>query len=528
MPALAAIAAHAVGLGSDFTNWDDPSYLIHNPLTEHPLAQGTFGLVATPTLGYPLPVTIVGYWAQRQLFGLEPAAFHAVSLALHLGVVVLVAALARRLGAGHLAAALAATLFAVHPLTVEPAVWATGQKDLWAAMFLLAALVVRAGPRGERPGSGAAAVALILLGLFSKPSAVCAPVLLMAIDWARGRSLRRHAPLYAVLFALALAVTGLALWGHESQRIGPSSFFGVHSLLEAAWTIKLQLTHVLLPTDLAAKYYPPEGALLAVGAAAGLLVAAVWAALAGRAVRRGQRAAVAGLVAVAAAYAPTSGLLPLSRGPCDSYMYLPLAMAAAFGALALDRGVRLRPRLSAGVALAIAAVFAAWSARIHRHWDDAITLWANVAQLNPDQPHALMNAASSYLWFRRPRVALELLELAEREHPEYTEAARVHAETLLTLGRAAEAEPRFARAASDGALAQLDRYGYFLAKHDIAASAPDVARTAILVITPELATRGARPATIRRARDLAAGYDEPAAATLLSWRLARLEAEQAD
>lgn len=519
VPVVAAALAHFAGLASGFTNWDDPSYLIYNPLTEDPLAEGAFGLLATPSLGYPLPVTMIGYWAQRQLFGLDPLAFHAVSLVLHIGVAVLVAALARRLGSGDGAAALLASLFAVHPLTVEPVVWVTGQKDLLMTLFLLAALVVRAHRGGERPARAAATAALIALALLSKPSGVCAPVLLFAVDWSLGRSPRAQLPLYAAVVAFAAIVAGLALWGHESQQIGPSAFFGLESLLEAVWTVKLQVVHVAFPAHLAAKYYPPEGVELAIGVAAGLSLLALWAAGMVHGARRDKRVLVGGLLAVAAAYAPTSGLLPLSRGPADSYMYLPLALAAAFVAVALARTLAARARLTIAATLIATVALAAWSAHTHRHWRNAITLWKNVAELNPEQPHALMNAASSYLWVKRPEVALELLELVEREHPDYVLAARIHAETLLTLGRAEEAEPRFARAASKGNLHQLDRYGYFLAKHDIEPSRPEIAHTAILIVTPELATRGINPATLRRAAELAESFEERAAATLLRRRL---------
>jgi hypothetical protein len=522
-PVAAAAVAHLAGLANGFTNWDDPSYLLKNPLTEDPLAEGVFGLVATPSLHYPIPVTILGYWVQRSFFGLDPLAFHAVSLALHLGIVALVAGLARRLGASQVAAGLAATLFAVHPLVVEPVAWVTGQKDLWLGLGMLAALFVRAHPDGTGRRRVAVALALAVVALFSKPSAVCAPVLFVAVDWALGRRLRDHLALYGALLALAVSIAALALWGHEREQVGPSSYFGLESLLEFAWTIKLQLSHVALPYPLAAKYYPPDGIELALGVVAGLGLLVAWVALGLRAQRRGERSIAAGFLAVAAAYAPTSGLLPISRGAADSYMYLPLALAAAFFAIALARAIAWRKTTTLALALAAAAALALTSSRTHAHWRDAITLWDRVAALNPEEPHALTNAASSHLWYRRPEVALQLLELVESDHPGDEDAARVHAETLLTLGRAAEAEPRFARAAAGGSTRHLDRYGYFLAQHRVAPSAPEVARTAILLVTPELSTRGIKAATLRRAAELAEGFGDRAAASLLRRRLAAIE-----
>jgi hypothetical protein len=86
-------------------------------------------------------VTVLAFAGERALFGLEPAGFHAVSVLLHALVAVLAGLLARRAGAGAAAAALAASLFAVHPVVVEPVAWVVGQKDLLAAGLLLGALL---------------------------------------------------------------------------------------------------------------------------------------------------------------------------------------------------------------------------------------------------------------------------------------------------------------------------------------------------------------------------------------------------
>jgi hypothetical protein len=140
LPAAAVALALSGSLANGFTNWDDPHYLLHNPLAADPLGQGVRELLLTPGLAYPIPVTVLGYAAQRALFGLDPAAFHAVSLVLHAICAALAGALARRLGASWAASALAATAFAIHPVVVEPVAWVVGQKDLWAALWLLAAL----------------------------------------------------------------------------------------------------------------------------------------------------------------------------------------------------------------------------------------------------------------------------------------------------------------------------------------------------------------------------------------------------
>ncbi|MBT8492394.1 MAG: hypothetical protein KJO07_04990, partial [Deltaproteobacteria bacterium] len=119
VPLVAVVLAHGLAVFGGFTNWDDALYLVNNPLTVDPLAGGWWNLLTTPEIDYAIPVTVVGYAAQRALFGLNPMYFHLVSLLLHLGVVALSYSLARSLGIRRWAAAGAASLLAVHPLTVE-------------------------------------------------------------------------------------------------------------------------------------------------------------------------------------------------------------------------------------------------------------------------------------------------------------------------------------------------------------------------------------------------------------------------
>ena len=232
IPLLAAVLGFAGALDNGWTNWDDPNYLLFNPLTERPLSEGLLGLLFTESIGYPIPVTIAGYAAQRAVFGLDPTAFHAFSLILHLGCVSLAAVLARRLGAGWMAASLAAALFAVHPIVVEPVAWVVGQKDLWSALLLLGALIIRASDRAERPLRIAAVLALVMLSLLSKPNAVGAGLMIAGIDLVRGRRLADRGNLitYGALLAMGVAAALLALAGHGGA---PADRASMSSLGEA-------------------------------------------------------------------------------------------------------------------------------------------------------------------------------------------------------------------------------------------------------------------------------------------------------
>ena len=145
---LVVAAVYGVALGFDFVRWDDPVNVTHNPLLIEPWS---WDLIAKLVNGdtalrfKPLPWLL--YRGVTALFGFNPAAWHALNLALHFGAVVMVwvvlrAVLARLRPAtpeatrGFLAW-LGAAAWAVHPAHVEPACWVTATPYPLMVIFLL-------------------------------------------------------------------------------------------------------------------------------------------------------------------------------------------------------------------------------------------------------------------------------------------------------------------------------------------------------------------------------------------------------
>src|SRR5690606_2454309 len=96
----------------------------------------------TPHIGYPIPLVTALYGLLHAAFGVQPMAFHALSLLVHLLNVALVFSLCLRFATGALPAALATGLWALHPVLAEPVSWVTGLKDL---LLLTGALVATHG-----------------------------------------------------------------------------------------------------------------------------------------------------------------------------------------------------------------------------------------------------------------------------------------------------------------------------------------------------------------------------------------------
>ena len=206
---LAVMAAYLPTTAFDFVNWDDNLHVYNNPLVlsdEVPLSD----LLLTPSLGYPIPVTVLTYRAEHALFGLEPAAFHTTNLLLHLLSVVLLFLIARRLGASPLSAALAAALFGLHPVCAEPVSWISGRKDVLAVTLgLWAFWDFLRHPFDWRAPRSYVSVLLYLLACLAKPVVIALPIVMgIAV------SMRRCVPFVGIgvfVFVLASSIQNGAL-----------------------------------------------------------------------------------------------------------------------------------------------------------------------------------------------------------------------------------------------------------------------------------------------------------------------------
>ncbi len=121
------------------------------------------------------PVTYLSYAIEGRVAGYEPVVWHALSVVLHIAVSLLVYQLARRRGFAVWTAIAAGTLFLLHGSRPEAVTWIGAQFDLWAALFVLIALL--AFDRGWRLAS----LAPLLLALLSKESAYVYPLLLLLL-----------------------------------------------------------------------------------------------------------------------------------------------------------------------------------------------------------------------------------------------------------------------------------------------------------------------------------------------------------
>ena len=181
---LALLAVYAPVLGYDYLNYDDDLYVTANPVVRAGLsASGALWAFTTFHSFNWHPLTWLSLMLDTSLLGLEPGPRHAMNALLHaLNTALLYLALARLTGARGRSLAVA-SLFALHPVQVEPVAWISARKDLLAALcFLLALRAYASFAEGKRACAGLGVLAAFVAGLLCKPVVVTLPFVLLLLD----------------------------------------------------------------------------------------------------------------------------------------------------------------------------------------------------------------------------------------------------------------------------------------------------------------------------------------------------------
>lgn len=378
MLVVTAVAfAQALGFGWAY---DDFAQIVNNETLLEPGAWGraftTHVWAFAPESAearYYRPVFTLTLLVLRRIAGLQPWAWHAAALLLHLGAVAALWHVLKRLSGSAVAATLGALLFAIHPAKAESVAWVSGLTDPTAALLGLSA--VACWQRERR----ALAASLFALALGSKETAIvfAAFPVALAAEQRRWREGALTAALWGAIAAAYLLLRAQVI-GSVAPRIGdaggPSTAFdlvgtyGEHLVLP----LRSALTHPLTPH---------LGWAVAAFAVFGL--ASAWAGRARPLVWMG------GLFLLPVL---DVSLLQPDMLVQDRYLYLPSACwlgAAGWGLAELDRR---RPGPLAGSVAAVVAV--AWVALLSAHlpgWRDNRAVWERATEVAPDSGRAWLN-----------------------------------------------------------------------------------------------------------------------------------------
>ncbi len=393
---LLTLAFYNSIIHNEFTNFDDNGYITDNAHVRAGLTWETVKWAFTSRdCANWHPLTWLSHALDYQLFKLNPAGHHYVTVLLHAGNAVLLFLLLESATGLTWPSFMVAALFALHPVNVESVAWAAERKNVLSMFFLLLALhaygwyVRRVSVRRY-----AVVATLFALGLMAKPEIITLPFVLLLWDYWPLRRLYSQpsaedlpgAPAPQSLSFLILEKVPLLLLSAGSAVITLVAQEGGHALRDvpawvrfgnAAVACVRYIGKAFWPVHLAVPY-PHPGRLLPVWEI--LLSSAVLLVVTGLVLRwRDHRYLMVGWFWFLGTLVPVIGLIQVStQAMADRYAYLPyigLFVCVIWGAMEIARERRISTVWLAVPAIVILFAFGMVSRRQIAYWHDSESLW---------------------------------------------------------------------------------------------------------------------------------------------------------
>jgi len=428
------LLAYLPSLRNGFVNFDDQDYVTENPMVLAGLSwKGLLWAFQTWHASNWHPLTWLSHMVDCDLFRLNPAGHHLVSLLFHAANVGLLFALWLRLTGAAWPSAIVAALFAWHPLHVESVAWVAERKDVLSTFFALLTLLsyvrwIKRAPAGAGPRFYWLALLCFSFGLMSKPMVVTLPMVMLLLDfWPLGRFSQAasppdsgagsHFPWLALkglilekwpFFLLSLASGVITILAQRAEAIAPLTKYSLALRLENVWVAyAAYVEKAFVPMHLAAFYPLIQPGPLALTLA--LILLGAISALAWWRIKSQPWLAV-GWLWFLGTLVPVIGLLQVGdQALADRYTYFPLIglfLSATFGLWHLAQHAHwLRAVLPAAAVLALAGCLTGTELQL-RYWRNGQTLFTHALEVTPDNATSRLNLGEALQEEHRPAEAL--------------------------------------------------------------------------------------------------------------------------
>ncbi len=406
----------------EFVNWDDPWYILKNPLIQSWSLANLKGILTETVARNYAPLTIFSFLLDHTLWGDWAGGFHLTNLLLHAANAVLVFLLIRQVTGRTDWSAVTAVLFAAHPVQVETVAWVSSRKGLLSGTFILASLLfwLREDRKARHEGWG---ILLLALALLCKAIAVVVPAIVLAYDLIVRRQkfaeaiVRQIIPGFlAVWLLLATMAAQVTELGGVRDHLGLSRFDIFAVDLVILWRYVGML---LYPHDLCVLYDPATTGIGALALIAGIAWSGIgwwlWAK------RDRQPLVLFAAVCWIVLLIPVLNLFPITTLMNDRYLYLPSipAMAllvASLGVVIGHVGHLSSPRYSrvmGGVLmLLVAGSFVKATRDYLPVWRNDLALWEYAVQEAPQLPVVQIQRAISLKNAGQTAAAINALDYA--------------------------------------------------------------------------------------------------------------------
>jgi len=332
------IAVYWPVAGYDFVNWDDPWYVLNNPLIKSWHPANLWRIATEMSVKNYAPLTTLSLLVDHTLFGLNAGGYHIVNVVLHLLNAILVALLIGRLTGRPAIGIVTAALFAVHPVQIESVAWISSRKTLLCSLFMLASALcwLREERTTKQEFWG---IAWLGLALLAKAAAIVLPGIVVAYDVLVARKKLTEAVSRQLIPAFFCILLLNVTMSAQNQMMG-----GLRGHLELSKLRILGVDAVILwryvgmliaPVNLSLLYDPPTSGIgwqVAVAVVGWLIVGlACWR------WRRSEPGLIFAVVCWFCLLLPVLNLFPITTLMNDRYLYLPSVCLFALASLGVVR-----------------------------------------------------------------------------------------------------------------------------------------------------------------------------------------------
>jgi len=318
-------------------------------------------------------------------------------------------------------AAAVGLLFGVHPLTVEPIPWTGERKTLLAAFFAISCLVIYVTfARKNNRKLFWGCLAAYVLALMSKPTSTPLPVVMLLMDFWPLKRLSKRSLWEKVPFFVVGGISGIITYISQARTasvITPEEYGLLRIPFVFCHNIIFYLYKMVWPVDLSPHYaFPRDIGLSNPAILAGVIGTCVLIPTLFILLRR-TRSALTGWLIFFLMVLPTMQALQFSDViASDKFVYLPslgilLILACFLSWLWAKSGLRAVLII---VVLVLAVAEAGATRKQIGHWQDTISLYAHMVDVEPDAISPRNNLGVAYAEANDIPRAMEQFEIALR------------------------------------------------------------------------------------------------------------------
>ena len=388
-----------------FTNWDDPTYILDNPLIRQFNFDTIRNIFSEPYFGNYQPLHILSYALEYQLYQLNPVGYHVTSVIMHLITTALVYRFIFLLCGNSTITIIATLLFGIHPMHVESIAWAAERKDMLYAGFFLGSLIMYLQYLKSELKIKYLIFAFLLftLSIFSKAMASSLPPVLVLLDFYYKRKFSSKLVMEKIPFFALAIVFGLisAITASSTGQVSLHVFNLFERIIIANFNLLTYCFKLLIPFNFSAFYpYPQrvEGMLPFYFYIAPFIVIAL-AILILKSVKK------TSVIIFGAGFFVACIILVLQLFPVgptiisERYTYLPSIGFFFVCGYFIDQIIRQKPGMKTAIYFVLSIYCLYLSVATYKRndvWKDSISLWTNVLNQFPHVGTALNNIGNVY------------------------------------------------------------------------------------------------------------------------------------